>query len=128
MTLEITPEEKKVLETMASDGGTDLKTQKRALAVLEYLESADIRKAVAASGLSRGTVKKVLADFESKGWQGLLSVSAPRGGDFLAVDSRKNLPIAFRSRTVDCWVTFQSRMLRDAFLRQITGALLCMAG
>jgi|GEM_PF-1507990 len=84
MTLQVTPEEKKVLETMASDVGTDLKTQKRALAVLAYLESVDIAKAVAASGLSKATVRKVLADFESKGWQGLLSVSAPRGGDFLA--------------------------------------------
>jgi hypothetical protein len=84
MTRQVTPEEKKVLETMASDGGTDLNTQKRALAVLAYLESSDIAKAVAASGLSRATVRKVLAGFESNGWQGLLSVSAPRGGDFLA--------------------------------------------
>jgi hypothetical protein len=83
MSLHITPEEEKILDTMAS-GGADEKTQKRALAVLAFLRSNDLRTAVSASGLSRSTVKKVLAEFELKGWQALLTVSAPRGGDFLA--------------------------------------------
>jgi hypothetical protein len=83
MSLRVTPEEEKILNTMAS-GGADEKTRKRALAVVAFLGSNDLHAAVSASGLSKPTVKKVLADFELKGWQALLTVSAPRGGDFLA--------------------------------------------
>lgn len=80
----ITPEEEKILETMASVAGGDEKTRKRALTVLAFLRTNDLSTAVKASGLSKPTVKKILLEFASKGWQGLLSVSAPRGGDFLA--------------------------------------------
>lgn len=82
--LQITPEEDKILTTMASDGGSQDKTRKRAIAVLTYLRSKDLNAAIQASGLSKGTVKKYLLEFEANGWQGLLSVAAPRGGDFLA--------------------------------------------
>lgn len=80
----LTPEEEKILQTMASEGGADEKTQKRALAVLAFLRTGDLNAAVSASSLSMPTVKKVLEEFKAHGWQGLLSVSAPRGGDFLA--------------------------------------------
>src|SRR5688572_13516396 len=84
MKLIITPEEEEILETMAADGGADVKTQKRALAVLTFIRSNDLNAAAKASALSRPTVKKILLKFEEQNWQGLLSVLSPRGGDFLA--------------------------------------------
>jgi len=82
--LRVTAEEEKILKTMASDVGSHENTRKRALAVLTYLQSNDINAATKASGLAKGTVLKFLTAFSENGWQALLSVSAPRGGDFLA--------------------------------------------
>jgi len=84
ITRKITPEEEKLLQTMASDVGGDEKTRRRALAVVTFLQSRDLSAAAGASALSKGTVKKILQEFDTSGWQALLSVPAPRGGDFLA--------------------------------------------
>jgi hypothetical protein len=80
----ITPEENKLLRTMASDPGTDIKTKKRALAVVSFLDAKDLKVASSESGIAQATIRKILRAFEVGGWQALLSVSAPRGGDFLA--------------------------------------------
>ncbi|HMD85366.1 MAG TPA: hypothetical protein VKO18_11790 [Terriglobia bacterium] len=80
----VTPEEDKLLRTMASDPGTDDKTKKRALAVVSFLDARDLKVASSASGIAQATVRKILRDFDAGGWQASLSVSAPRGGDFLA--------------------------------------------
>jgi hypothetical protein len=69
---------------MALDEGIDEKTRRRAQAVNAFLESGNLRAAVAASKLSKGTVQKVINTFQEKGWQSLLSIPVPRGGDFLA--------------------------------------------
>jgi hypothetical protein len=77
-------EEEAILRTMATDPATDERAQKRARAVIEYLESQDVKKAAKASGLSSTTVKKIIRAYEREGWSSLITILAPRGEDFLA--------------------------------------------
>lgn len=81
---EITPEEHDLLRAMAGDAATDDRTRRRAQAVVTFLETGNYAGAATASGLSVATVRKILRAYNEKGWQSLLSVPVPRGGDFLA--------------------------------------------
>lgn len=80
----ITIEESMLLRTMATHPATDERTRKRARAVVGFLDTSDLKAAASASGISQSTVRKILERFDAAGWQSLLSVLAPRGGDFLA--------------------------------------------
>jgi hypothetical protein len=84
ITRKTTPEESQLLRSMADDEATDDRTRRRAKAVVAFLESGDVGKASKASGLSKSTVQKILKEYDQRGWRALLSVLAPRGGDFLA--------------------------------------------
>ncbi len=81
---EVTPEERYLLRGMASDEGIDDRTRRRAIAVVTVLEKDDLAAACTSSGFSRGTVREVLRKYNEAGWQTLLSIPVPRGGDFLA--------------------------------------------
>lgn len=81
---EITPEEQELLRAMAGDEGVDQRTRRRAQAVVKFLDTGSFAMAAAASGLSAGTVRKIIAIYREKGWQSLISIPVPRGGDFLA--------------------------------------------
>jgi hypothetical protein len=80
----VTPEEQELLRGMANDEGVDSRTRRRAIAVVTFLETGNILDAVRASKFSSATVKKIISAFNEKGWQSLISVPVPRGGDFLA--------------------------------------------
>lgn len=81
---EVTDEEHELLRTMATDVATDEHTRKRAQAILAFLETEDTTATAERSGLSVGTVRKVIRLFNESGWQGLITVQSPRGGDFLS--------------------------------------------
>jgi hypothetical protein len=81
---ELTPEEREVLNGIANDAGAGELTQRRAQAVVVFLRTSDLKKAAKASRFSIPTVRKILKVYNDKGWQSLLSVPSPRGGDFLA--------------------------------------------
>lgn len=84
LTRKVTSDEELILRTMAADPGTDQRTQRRARAIVSLLDHGDLNTAVEACGLSAPTVRKVVARFNEQGWQSLINVAAPRGGDFLA--------------------------------------------
>lgn len=81
---EITPEEQELLRAMAGDEGIDEKTRRRAQAMVTFLDTGNFADAAAASHLSPATVRKIVALYREKGWQSLISIPVPRGGDFLA--------------------------------------------
>jgi len=81
---ESTEEELDLLRSMAADAAEDERARRRALAVLGYLEAHDLSAAAERSGLSVGTVRKIARLFNEGGWQSLITVLAPRGGDFLS--------------------------------------------
>jgi hypothetical protein len=81
---DVPAEERELLRTMAGDLATDEKTRRRALAIVAYLDTDDYRAAAQASNLSLVTVRKIIRAYDERGWQTLLSVLSPRGGDFLA--------------------------------------------
>ncbi len=80
----LTPEEHALILNISQDQGTDEKTRRRAKAVVAFLECGNIEDAAAASGFTKPTTKKIIEKFTKFGWQSLLTVLAPRGGDFLA--------------------------------------------
>jgi len=81
---EVTGEERELLHAMATDVTVDERTRKKAKAVLAFLETGDFSAAVKRSDLSGGTVSKAIRLFDERGWQGLITVQSPRGGDFLS--------------------------------------------
>ena len=81
---EITTEELKLLQVMSGDMASSEPTRKRALAILEFLGTGNRVVASERSGLSAGTVSKVIRLFNESGWQSLIEVLSPRGGDFLS--------------------------------------------
>lgn len=81
---ETTPEEQELLRAMAGDEGVDQRTRRRAQAVVKFLDTGSLAEAAAVSGFSAGTVRKIIAVYREKGWQSLISIPVPRGGDFLA--------------------------------------------
>lgn len=84
ITREATPEENDLLRTMASDTATDDRTRRRAQAVVGFLDTGSLKQAALSSGIGVSTVQKIIRQYNEKGWQSLISVLAPRGGDFLA--------------------------------------------
>jgi hypothetical protein len=81
---EVSAQERELLRTMAGDAATDEKTRRRVQAVVAYLETDDHSSAAEASRFSLATVRKIIQAYDERGWQALLSVPFPRGGDFLA--------------------------------------------
>lgn len=81
---EITPEEYELLRVMSLDEGVDDRTRKRIKAVVSFLDTGNFAQAAATSTLGKDTVKKIIKTFREKGWQSLLAIPVPRGGDFLA--------------------------------------------
>lgn len=81
---EITPEEQELLRAMAGDEGVDPKTRRRAQAVVAFLDTGSLQTAADASGFSRTTVRKIIHQYREKGWESLITIPVPRGGDFLA--------------------------------------------
>lgn len=84
ITRAVTPEERELLLAMAADTSIDEKTRRRARVVVTALDTGDLNQAVAASGLSRGTARKIVQEFNAGGLKSLIPVPVPRGGDFLA--------------------------------------------
>lgn len=84
VTRTVTAEERNLLHTMAEDPGINERTRKRARAVLSLLDQDDLKVAATESGLSIATVRKIASLFNERGWQNLLSIPSPRGGDFLS--------------------------------------------
>ncbi len=80
----ITDEERELVRTMASDAGTDSRTRPRAKAIVCFLDTGSVKQASEFSGLSTATVRKIIRAYDTNGWQSLLSIPFPRGGDFLA--------------------------------------------
>src|SRR5262249_49584672 len=81
---ELTPEEKELVRAIAQDDGVDDRTRRRAQAVITFLDTASFKQAAATSHFSLQTARKIVATFQEKGWQSLISIPVPRGGDFLA--------------------------------------------
>ncbi len=78
------PDEIELLRAMARDQTIDERTRKKAIAVLSYLRNNDYSQAAKEAGVGVPTARNYLAIFEQDGWQGLITVPPPRGGDFLA--------------------------------------------
>jgi hypothetical protein len=72
------------LNAMAADAAGDDRTRKRARLILSMFEGLGLAQAAQQVGLSVATAKTKLRQFNEGGWKALLSVQAPRGGDFLA--------------------------------------------
>src|SRR5581483_5368159 len=72
------------LEAMATDLGSDNKTRARAKLVLAMIGGADLEAAASQAGISIQTAKEKVRQFNAGGWKSLLTIMAPRGGDFLA--------------------------------------------
>ncbi|MEA3399625.1 MAG: helix-turn-helix domain-containing protein [Armatimonadota bacterium] len=81
---DVTDEERELLRAMAGDAASRDSERKRARAVLKFLETGDTSAAAEAARLSESTVRKWVRLFDAEGWQRLLAVHQPRGGDFLA--------------------------------------------
>src|SRR5207248_1256308 len=77
-------EERPVLEIMATDEAGDEGVRKRARLILALLRGRTLADAAAEAGLSAGTARDKVRAFNGRGWKGLITVGAPRGGDFLA--------------------------------------------
>jgi hypothetical protein len=78
----VTPEERELLIAMATDATTEKKTRQRAQVVITALDTGDLDQAVAASGLSLATVRKVIQEYNAGGLRSLIAVPVPRGGTF----------------------------------------------
>jgi hypothetical protein len=77
-------QDREFLEAMASDQAGDDRTRKRARLILVLHGGADLDTAAQQAELSIGTARAKLRQFNDGGWKALLTVQAPRGGDFLA--------------------------------------------
>jgi hypothetical protein len=77
-------QDREFLEAMAADLGGDDKTRSRAKLILAMIAGADLNSAAAQAGMSLNTAKEKVRLFNAGGWKSLLTVMAPRGGDFLA--------------------------------------------
>ncbi|MDQ3802240.1 MAG: AccI family restriction endonuclease [Acidobacteriota bacterium] len=77
-------EDREFLEAMATDLGVDDNTRSRASLILRMSGGEDLKTAAERVGISVGTARDKVKQFNSGGWKSLLTVMAPRGGDFLA--------------------------------------------
>jgi hypothetical protein len=84
MSSKVEPEVMELLTAMAGDAATDDRTRKRATAVVRYLNTGDVSQAAKAASVSKPTARKYIKAFDEGGWQALITVLSPRGGDFLA--------------------------------------------
>jgi hypothetical protein len=76
--------DREFLEAMAADVAGTKQSQKRAKLILAMLGTADLKTAASRVGIGEGTARKWTRAFNERGWQALLTVQAPRSGDFLA--------------------------------------------
>lgn len=83
LTREVTSQELDILETMAENEATDDSTRKRVRAILSFRETGSATKSQRETGIGAGTIRKAVRDFNEGGWQNLLVIQSPRGGDFL---------------------------------------------
>jgi hypothetical protein len=82
--LEKARQDRAFLEAMTTDEAGDDRTRKRARLILAMLDGASLEDAAVHAGLSIATAREKLRLFNDGGWKALLTVQAPRGGDFLA--------------------------------------------
>ena len=76
---ELTPEEKELVRAIAQDDGVEDRTRRRAQAVITFLDTGSFKQAASTSQFSLQTVKKIVASFQEKGWQSLISIPFPEG-------------------------------------------------
>lgn len=77
-------EDREVLEAMVADEAGDRHTRTRAKVILALLRGESLNEAAASAGLGVATARKKITAFNEGGWKALITVQAPRGGDFLA--------------------------------------------
>ncbi len=77
-------EGREFLEAMVNDDSLDKNAKKRARLILTMADGADFEHAVKAVGIGKATARQRLERFNAQGWTSLITVMAPRGGDFLA--------------------------------------------
>jgi Helix-turn-helix domain/AccI restriction endonuclease len=77
-------EELAILEAIAGETAFDERTQKRAQLILAILRGGNRLSAASTLGVSRDTARGWARKFQENGWKALITVQAPRGGDFLA--------------------------------------------
>ena len=69
---------------MATAVAGDAKVRARAALILQMLTGVDLATAAKQVGIGLGTAKDKVLKFNVGGWKSLLTVMAPRGGDFIA--------------------------------------------
>jgi len=77
-------EDREFLEAMATDVSSDPRAKGRAKLILALLDGGDWVGGAAAGEMSIGTAKDKVLKFNAGGWKALLTVTSPRGGDFIA--------------------------------------------
>jgi hypothetical protein len=77
-------DDRQFLEAMAQDIAGERNCRKRAQLILAMLNGAEVAPAAAAAGMTMPTARKTVEKYNLYGWRALLTVQAPRGGDFLA--------------------------------------------
>lgn len=80
----MTPEDRAFLEAVANDAAGDDRARKKAKVILAVLNGGNRLSAAIGHGVSRATSRNYIKQFQAGGWQTLLTVGSPRGGDFLA--------------------------------------------
>lgn len=81
---ETSPEDRAILEAMTSDDAADERSRQRSTLILAMLNGHDVLSAALKAKLSRATARKWIKKYNDGGWTALLTIQAPRGGDFLA--------------------------------------------
>jgi hypothetical protein len=77
-------QDREFLVAMTTDEAGDERAKSRARLILTLAEGADLEAAARLAGMSVGTARAKVRLFNEGGWKALLTVQAPRGGDFLA--------------------------------------------
>jgi hypothetical protein len=83
LTREITQQDLYILEAMLKNEATDDATRKRVKAVLSFRKTGSTSQSEQKTGISAQTIRKAVQDFNNGGWESLLVIQSPRGGDFL---------------------------------------------
>lgn len=99
-------QDQEFLRAMAADLGGDDRTRTRAKLILAMIEGNDLPTAARAAGVSLATAREKIEQFNVGGWQALLTVMAPRGGDFLARYDQgywaERLAVGYLDRSRNC--------------------------
>jgi hypothetical protein len=77
-------QDRAVLTAMITDEAGDESMRKRARLIVALADGSELKAAAEHAGLGVGTAREKLRRFNEGGWKALLTVKAPRGGDFLA--------------------------------------------